>query len=52
MNTPTADLPQPKIKRPLSFRPVHRAEKKQDRKQYLDSIVSSTFLKSYLKKKK
>uniref|UniRef100_A0A6C0C4K5 Uncharacterized protein n=1 Tax=viral metagenome TaxID=1070528 RepID=A0A6C0C4K5_9ZZZZ len=52
MNTPSAELPQPKIVKPLSFRPVQRAEKQNDRKQYLDSIVSPTFLKSYFKKKK
>ena len=52
MNTPSVDLPQPKITKPLSFRPVQRVEKEQQRKQYLDNIISSTFLKSYFKKKK
>jgi len=51
MNTPSVDLPQPKITMPLSFRPVERAEKEQ-RKQFFDNIISSTFLKSYFKKKK
>ena len=42
----------PKITAPLSFRPVKRAEKERERKQYLDNIISSAFLKSYFKKKK
>jgi hypothetical protein len=50
MNTPSIDLPQPEITKPLSFRPVKRPEKEQ-RKQYLDNIISSSFLKSYFKKK-
>jgi len=52
MNTPSIDLPQPKIKKPLSFRPVERVEKNQEHRQYLDKVISSTFLKSYFKKKK
>lgn len=52
MNTPSVDLPPPKITTPLSFRPVKRVEKEQEHKQYLDNIISSTFLKSYFKKKK
>ena len=52
MNTLSVDLPPPKITTPLSFRPVKRAEKEQERKQNLDNIISSTFLKSYFKKKK
>ena len=52
MNTPSVNLPPPKITKPLSFRPVQRSEKEQQRKQYLDNIISSDFLKSYFKKKK
>jgi hypothetical protein len=52
MNTPSADLPPPKITTPLSFRPVKRAEKDQGKKRYLDDILEAGFLKSYFKKKK
>ena len=52
MNTPSLDLPQPKITTPLSFRPVKRAEKGKERKQYLDNILEPNFLKTYFKKKK
>ena len=52
MNTPSIDLPQPKITSPLSFRPVSRDEKDKGRRQYLDNIISDSFLKSYFKKKK
>ena len=34
MNTPYVDLPQPKITKPLSFRPVQRSEKEQQRKNH------------------
>ena len=52
MDTPSLELPQPKITEPLSFRPVKRAEEEKNRKQYLDSIVKPSFLKAYFKKKK
>jgi len=52
MDTPSLELPQPKIKEPLSFRPVKRAEEDKNRKQYLDSTISKSFLKAYFKKKK
>jgi hypothetical protein len=44
MDTPSLELPQPKIKEPLSFRPVKRT--------YLDAALKPSFLKAYFKKKK
>jgi|TARA_B110000037_G_C16978043_1_gene447848 hypothetical protein len=52
MNTPSANLPQPKIEEPLSFRIVKRDEKKKQKKKFLDKILEPSFLKDYFKKKK
>ena len=52
MDTPSLELPQPKIKEPLSFRPVKRTEEEKNRKQYLDNILKPSFLKAYFKKRK
>ena len=53
MDTPSADLPEPKIKAPLSFIMVDKSDKaKEQRAKYLDSLVSKTFLTNYFKKKK
>jgi len=52
MNTPSSDLPPPKITTPLSFQPVKRAEKDKSKKRYLDDILQSGFVRSYFKKKK
>ena len=52
MNTPSLELPQPKITDPLSFRPVKRNEQEKKHKQYLDAILKSSFIKTYFKKKK
>ena len=53
MNTPSVDLPEPKIKAPLSFIMVSEPDKaKEQRAKYLDSLISKTFLANYFKKKK
>ena len=52
MNTPSLELPQPKIKEPLSFRLVKRSQEENKKKHYLDAVLKSGFLKSYFKKKK
>lgn len=52
MNTPTIDLPQPKIKTPLSFKPVQHDKKAKEHAEYLDKILEPSFLKRYFKKKK
>lgn len=50
MNTPQQELPEPKIKNPLSFRVVKKKEKEKKARQYLDSILESIFVKEYFKK--
>ena len=52
MDTPSLELPQPKINDPLSFRPVKRTEEEKGRIQYLDTVLKPNFLKAYFKKKK
>ena len=52
MNTPSLELPQPKIKEPLSFRPVKRSQEENKKRQYLDAVLKPSFLKAYFKKKK
>jgi len=52
MNTPSVDLPQPKIDIPLSFRIVKKEGKAKEHIQYLDKILEPGFLKRYFKKKK
>ena len=48
MNTPSLELPQPKIKEPLSFRPVKRSQGENKKTQYLDAVLKPSFLKAYL----
>lgn len=52
MNTPSIDLPQPKIDIPLSFKPVKQYKEIKAQTEYLDKILESSFLKHYFKKKK
>ena len=44
MDTPSLELPQPKINEPLSFRPVKRTEEEKGRIQYLDTVLKPNFL--------